>query len=145
MEKFIIQAVDNFFRDNLNFDTTVKDSIELRSSYVSKISLGYEDKDEVFYLILDSELSKEIASTMLFDEEPDDETIKDLVNETANLIIGNLKMIICEAKGLDDIELSTPKYLGCFEYALKKEFMNSYRFLVNNHPLMIGQMSKVIA
>jgi len=145
MEKFIIQAVDNFFRDNLNFDTTVEDSIELRSSYVSKISLGYEDKDEVFYLILDSDLSKEIASTMLFDEEPDDETIKDLVNETANLIIGNLKMIICEAKGIADIELSTPKYLGYFECELKKEFMNSYGFLVNNHPLMIGQMSKVIA
>jgi len=145
MRELIIKSVENFFRENLAFDTVSKEKIELRSVYISKISLGFEDKDENFYLILGSSLVKEIASAMLFERDPDDDTIKDLVNETANLIIGNLKMLLCEDSGLDDIELSTPEFLGYFEHEFKKEFMNSYRFLVNNHPLMIGQTTKVIA
>ena len=145
MKEYIEKSVGNFFKENLAFETCAKDDIDLQSVYISKISLNYSDKDENFYLILDSKLAKEISSVMLFDDDPDIDTIKDLVNETANLIIGNLKMVICEDKGVDDIELSTPKYIGYFEHELKKDFLNSYRFLVNNYPFMIGQTTKVIA
>jgi len=145
MQSFISKAVNNFFQENLAFENRTAQSEDLAFMHVSKISLSDSSKDELFYVMVHDKLAKDIAYAMLFDENPDDETIVDLVNETANLIIGNLKVALSEKNGVDNLKLSTPEYLGYFEYKLDKEFINLHKFIVNNHPFIIGQMTKVLA
>jgi len=144
MQSLINQVVNNFFQENLAFENRTAQSEDLAFMHVSKISLSDSSKDEFFYVMVHDKLANDIAFAMLFEENPDDETIVDLVNETANLIIGNLKVALYEEYGVDNMKLSTPEYLGYFEYNLNKKFINSYGFMVNNHPFIIGQMTKVL-
>jgi len=146
MQSFINKAVNNFFQDNLAFENRTAQSEDLAFMHVSKISLSDSSKDELFYVMVHDKLAKDIAYAMLFDENPDDETIVDLVNETANLIIGNLKLQLSHESNGADLRLSTPKYLGFIDARENnEEYLNSYNFSINSYPLTIGHISKIIA
>jgi CheY-specific phosphatase CheX len=135
MQGLITKAVDNFFKETLGFDSKKDDKFESKGVYVSSVFIEVESKKDDFFLTMTDELLKEVSKALFFDDEPDHETKIDLIGECANLIIGNLKVLLSDT---EDIELGTPEYQGYFEDRFSKEFDDNYYFKVGEHKFMIG-------
>jgi hypothetical protein len=135
MQDLIAKAVDNFFKESLGFNSKVDDKFESKGVYVSSVFIEMDSKKDDYYLTMTDELLNEISKALFFDDKPDVETKIDLIGECANLIIGNLKVLLSDIK---DIELGTPEYQGYFENRFSKEFDDNYYFKVGEYNLMIG-------
>jgi len=138
----IDRAIRNFFVNTIGFEVKKSDTLKCDKLFVSKISLGYDDKDIFYDVILDESLLKELSLAMFMQEEIDEQIISDLNNEVANLIIGNLKVLVSEnLKERYDLELSTPKFLGEFKKEISKEYDKLYSYLINDSYFAIGEVS----
>ncbi len=137
MREIIQKAAENFFVSTLGLGFSVQDETIVSGVYVSKISLINEGKKHLFYLCLDEALLLEISNVMFMDENPSQDTLIDLSNESANLIVGNAKILLSSGD-LETIKLGTPEYQGYWEYEYAKTFDERYFFDVENHTVFIG-------
>ncbi len=137
MEKYLKQAVENFFVNTLGFELKKVDSNHLKNIYVSTIQLREKEHIYSFDLCLDEELLKEVSYALFMDKNPNIDMMIDLNCEVANLIIGNLKLLLSEEFG-NDIELFTPNYEGYFEYGFSKEFDEKHYYQINDYTFMLG-------
>jgi hypothetical protein len=135
MQELIVKATDNFFKETLCFKSKIGDKFVSKSVYVSSVSIEIDSIKDDFYLTMPDELLVEVSKVLFFDDEPDSETKIDLIGECANLIIGNLKVLLSDK---EDIKLGTPQYQGFFEGEFSKEFDESYYFHVEKYEFMIG-------
>ena len=76
-----------------------------------KLFIGYIDiKHFRVFIGLDKELLQEIATIFLDEENSDLDTLKDMLNEIINLIVGSAK-VISEEKDNEVYQISTPRFL----------------------------------
>jgi len=135
--EYIEKAVENFFVSTLEVacDDASQGSIE--DIYTTKIQITNFDKVYHFYLCMGEPILKKLANQLLFEENPSQDEIIDLVNESANLIVGNVKVLWEESEGAE-LTLTTPEYQGFFEKNLSKEFDKKMFFQASDEPIMIG-------
>ena len=111
MKVILIRAIRNMFVGQIDlkpqpFKTELLDG----KYYVSSIDLKSEkDKENHhFTLVMSEPLLKEVCSVLLFEDDPDEGTIKDMAMEVANQIIGNAKVLV-ESVKQEELLLSIPK------------------------------------
>ena len=76
-----------------------------------ELFIGYIDIEHFRVFIgLDKELLQEIATIFLDEENSDLDTLKDMLNEIINLIVGSAK-VISEEKDNEVYQISTPRFL----------------------------------
>jgi len=110
MLKVITQAAKNFFENDLELPIAHCDEI-VKEGYISFITASTaSDKYEV-YLTCCNDFLKKISDVMLFDDNPDDDTMDDLNKELNNIIIGSAK-VLSEQNSLPSFTISTPTSLG---------------------------------
>ncbi len=134
---YIEKAVENFFVSTLEIGCQETNQESVEDIYTTKIQITNFDKEYRFYLCMGEPILKKLASELLFEEEPSQDVIIDLVNESANLIVGNAKVLWEEAEGAE-LKLTTPEYQGFFEKSFSKEFDKKMFFQADNKPIMIG-------
>jgi hypothetical protein len=111
MKVILIRAIRNMFVGQIDlkpqpFKTELLDG----KYYVSSIELRSEHDKEThhFTLVLSEPLLKEVCSVLLFEDEPDEATLKDMGTEVANQVIGNAKVLV-ESVKQEELLLSIPK------------------------------------
>ena len=134
---YIEKAVEHFFVNTLEVGCQEVHQESVEDIYTTKIKITNFDKEYCFFLCMGEPILKKLASHLLFEEEPSKDTIIDLVNESANLIVGNAKVLWEEAEGAE-LTLTTPEYQGFFEKSFSREFDKKMFFQTDNQPIMIG-------
>jgi len=110
MIKIITQAAQNFLNNDLELSTVDSDKL-VEQGYISLITATtIKDKHEV-YISCCSDFLRIISDVMLFDDNPDTETMDDLNKELNNIIIGSAK-VLAEQNDLASFNISTPISLG---------------------------------
>ncbi len=135
--EFIEKAVENFVLHTLELDSKRVDQARIEEVYVTEIEIRDCEQAYAFSLCMGEAMLDILAQKLLMEEAPDEEMRIDLLNESANLIVGNAK-VIWEETASATLELSTPKYQGYFEKNLSKDFDKNLFFQAGDTTIMIG-------
>jgi len=111
MKVILIRAIRNLFVEQIELKPQPFRVEDLNGThYVSSIELKSEkDKENnIFKIFLSEDLLKKVCSVLLFEDEPDTETLEDMGTEVANQIIGNAKVLV-ESVKQEVLKLSIPK------------------------------------
>ncbi len=135
--EYIDKAVDNFFENTLEVACQTLSSESVEDIYTTEIKITHLDREYEFFLCMGEPLLKILSQKLLYEENPCQDTLIDLLNESANLIVGNAKVLWEEAEGAE-LMLTTPEYQGFFEKSFSKEFDKKMFFEAGDEPIMIG-------
>jgi hypothetical protein len=146
MKVILIRAIRNLFVGQIELKPQpFKADLLKGTSFISTIELKSEkDKENnVFTLVLSESLLKEVCSVLLFEDEPDVETMEDMGTEVANQVIGNAKVLI-ESVKQESLHLSIPKVERgiTLENVLEKPDSLKIMFKFNNDEKIWFMMSK---
>ncbi len=110
--KYIKNSSDNFFINILGLYPKECKTKRYTDLYCSEISIYKNDEkyDIVFFFKKDT--INLISEVMLYDKNPDEQSILDLLKEMANLIAGSAKTLLEEFDEISTYKISTPKYIG---------------------------------
>lgn len=109
LKKSLIEATHFFAKDVLSSEISLFESCPMGSFYAAKIGVTGDVNYNITVYINKESLSK-MAYLFLFEEDPDDETLKDLIKEISNLIVGKAK-VVAAAEGLN-FDISTPDFIS---------------------------------
>jgi len=79
-------------------------------AYTAKIWYKSDSKEHIATIWVQKPTLKKLSNILLFEENPDEETLIDLTKELANLIVGHAKML-AHNKGLE-FEIKIPEFGG---------------------------------
>ncbi len=136
--QFTTLAVENFFENTLETRSEALSCDALENIYTTMIDISSEGAGYSFFICMDEALLKRLAMHLLYEENPDQEMLIDLLNESANLIVGNAKVLWEEAHTSQKLRLTTPQYQGFFEKNFSKRFDEKLFFKADNNTIMIG-------
>ena len=136
--RYTDKAVENFFENTLERTCKMEEKKDLHEIYTTQIGINHAGVEHQFFLGMGENILKILSSHLLYEDYPDQETLIDLLNESANLIIGNAKVLWEESENGVELQLTTPEYQGYFEQNLSKEFDKQLFFNTNNESIMIG-------
>lgn len=97
----------------------------LKEGYISSVELLETGKK--VYIVANKEFLVLLSKKMIFEDNPDQETLEDLTKEFANLVVGHAKMI-AEEKG-EMFHISTPIYYGVSAVG---EYSKAIHFKIDN-------------
>ena len=109
LKESLIEATKFFAKDVLDSEVTLFESCPIDSFYAAKIAISGDANYQIAVYINKQSLAK-MAYLFLFEEDPDDATLTDLIKEITNLIVGKAK-VIAAASGLS-FDISTPDFIS---------------------------------
>jgi len=114
----IKEAAENFCIHQLRESHEIKEGSTQKRTLIAYIDIDtQEDKKYRVYIASDQEFMQKVSKLFLEEDESDDETLQDMLLETANLIIGSAKVIAQETTETPFV-ISTPKFekIGDFDF-----------------------------
>jgi hypothetical protein len=114
----IKEAAENFCIHQIRQPHELKDGTTDKRTLIAYIDIDTQDnKKHRVYLASDKEFMQRVSKLFLEEDESDEETLKDMMLETANLIIGSAK-VIAQEKSDTPYTIGTPKFekIGTFDY-----------------------------
>lgn len=80
------------------------------AAFTATIPYKSNQKEKIATIWVQKPTLKKLSNILLFEEDPDEDTLEDLTKELANFIVGHAKMI---AHNQDlDYDIETPKFAG---------------------------------
>jgi len=112
MLNIVIKASKEFIKHQLQRDSQLTDKIFQDIMYISYIDMHSDLNYQKLrvYISLDTKLTQEIANIFLFEEESDEQTLKDMALETTNMIVGSAK-VLAEEQYNSIFHISTPIFI----------------------------------
>jgi len=110
MFNIVVEASKEFITNQLEKGFNLTDINSNEIMYISYIDMTSTNSKFRVYLSLDVDLTQDIANVFLFEEESDEETLKDMALETTNMIVGSAK-VLAEEKDNDIFNISTPIFV----------------------------------
>jgi len=132
----IKEAAENFCIHQIQKPHKLQDGATQKRTLIAYIDIISEDgKKYRAYIASDTAFMQRVSKLFLEEEESDEETLKDMTLETANLIIGSAK-VIAEELGLNQYTIGTPKFekIGAFDFDVD----NAQTIKVDNDELTIA-------
>lgn len=124
LKESLIEATQFFAKDVLGTEVSLFESCPMDTFYAAKIAINGDANYEVTVYINKESLSK-MAYLFLFEENPDEATLTDLIKEITNLIVGKAKVIA--AAGNLAFDIATPEFIsdstGVSENDIEVNFM----------------------
>jgi len=114
----IKEAAENFCIHQIRQPHELKDGSTDKRTLIAYIDIDtQEDKKYRVYIASDKEFMQRVSKLFLEEDESDEETLKDMTLETANLIIGSAK-VIAEETNNNPYTIGTPKFetIGEFNF-----------------------------
>lgn len=116
MVSLIIQAADNFLRDQIQLITEEVDTLSQMRTVIAFIDIKMDDgKIKTVYLGFNEALLKEIVSIYLFEDEADEQTMIDMALESTNMIVGSAKVLAEQAEE-EHFMITTPEFKAIEEF-----------------------------
>jgi hypothetical protein len=116
MVSLIIQAADNFLRDQIQLTTEEVDTLSHMRTVIAFIDIKMDDgKVKTVYLGFNEALLKEIVSVYLFEDEADEQTMIDMALESTNMIVGSAK-VLAEQAEKEHFMITTPEFKAIEEF-----------------------------
>jgi chemotaxis protein CheY-P-specific phosphatase CheC len=135
MKVILIRAIRNMFVGQIELTPQpFKAELVDGNYFVSSIQLRSNSKSETHYfkLVFSETLMREVCSVLLFEDEPDDLTMKDMSTEVSNQIVGNTKVLMESVKH-EDLKLSIPKVEEELTFEDVQKEPNPILFKFNNN------------
>ena len=106
----IKKAAENFCVHQIREPHEIKKGSTQKRTLIAYIDIDTQDnKKHRVYIASDADFMQRISKLFLEEEKSDEETLKDMTLETANLIIGSAK-VIAEESNDDAYTIGTPKF-----------------------------------
>jgi len=115
----IEEASKNFCTHQIRDEYTITDGVTDKETLIAYIDIDASDgKKHRVYIASDEPFMQKIAKAFIEEEKSDEETLKDMTLETANLIIGSAK-VIAEESDADSYTINTPFFekVGTFDFS----------------------------
>lgn len=125
LKKALIEATYFFAKNALNSDVTLFESCPIDKYYAASIDVFGDENHSIFIYINKNSLKK-MAYLFLFEEEPTDEVLRDLIKEIANLIVGKAKVVAGE-NGLY-VDIATPNFICEDTQAIQNDIEINFMF-----------------
>jgi chemotaxis protein CheY-P-specific phosphatase CheC len=113
----IIKAAENFCIHQMNEPHELQDLVTKKRTLIAYIDIDTQEKKKYrVYIASDLSFAQKVSQLFLEEDESDEETLKDMILETANLIIGSAK-VIAEDMHKNQYVISTPIFekIGQFD------------------------------
>jgi len=111
MLEYIIEAAKNFSRHQLEYASDEVDQLPQMRTFIAYIDVtDSHQKAYRIYTAYEAELMQQIANVYLFEEESDEETLREMTLEVANMIVGSAK-VLSEEDGKNPFTISTPHFV----------------------------------
>lgn len=138
MLEILHQAVMQAFSDTFGAEIT-RDTHPIKTGFVSKIHIIKDGNRLPVFFIIKEPFLKELANILLFEENPDQETLRDLSCELANIVVGSAKVIA--GKQNLSIDISTPEFHSETGYDEPLHETLNYQFADSKCTLFIGNIN----
>lgn len=90
----IIEAAKNFCLHQIGFECALYDEVAKNRTLIAYIDINTENGNKFrVYVAPEQGFAQKISQVFLEEDESDEETLKDMTLETANLIVGSAKVI----------------------------------------------------
>lgn len=136
MFESVIQATENFCIHQIRSSHTIENQISQENMLISYIDTKSSDgiKHRV-YIAMDKNLAQKISTIFLEEEESDDETLQDMLLETANLIVGSAK-VIAQNDSSESFDIETPFFVKNHFFDI--EYDSAKNIKVENSDMVIA-------
>jgi len=111
------EAAENFCTHQIGASCKIKDAPTNKRTLIAYIDVQAQDESKYrVYIASDSDFMQRVSKLFLEEDESDEETLKDMTLETANLIIGSAK-VLAEELGVP-YTIGTPHFekIGMFDF-----------------------------
>jgi len=116
MVSIIIQAAENFLRDQIQLVPEKADELSQLRTVIAFIDVKMDDGAvKTVYLGFNEALLKEIVSVYLFEDEADVQTMIDMALESTNMIVGSAK-VLAEQAEKEHFMITTPEFKAIEEF-----------------------------
>ncbi len=116
MISIIIEAAENFLHNQIELKTERTEALKQLRTVIASIDVKMDDGNvKTVYLGFNERLIKEIVSVYLMEDDADDETMRDMALESANMIVGSAKVLAEEAEK-EHFMITTPKFKAIEEF-----------------------------
>ncbi|MDQ1263773.1 MAG: hypothetical protein QG559_774 [Campylobacterota bacterium] len=106
----IIEASRNFCIHQIRVPHQVHDNVPQMRTIIAFIdAMPISGKKYRVYLAASFSFAQRVATTLLEEDESDEETLIDMMLESANLIVGSAK-VLAEEKGYESFIITTPSF-----------------------------------
>jgi len=113
----IKEAAENFCKHQIGQDHSVDERTTKKRTLIAYIDIEeHNGKRHRVYLAADEPFVQKVSQLFLEEQESDEETLKDMLLETANLIVGSAKVLAQESQ--TPYTIATPHFakIGQFDY-----------------------------
>ena len=105
------KAAENFCSHQMGMECESLNAVPDEKMYIAYIDVSTgDDINYRIYLAANSGFIQSVTTLFLDEQESDDETLKDVMLETANLVIGSAKVLAQESD--QPYEIATPHFKG---------------------------------
>jgi len=112
----IVKASENFCIHQIGLSCTITNTITNMRTLIAYIDIqNSEEKSFRVYVAAQQGFVQKISKIFLEEDESDEETLMDMLLETANLIIGSAK-VIAEDENKNPYNISTPHFHGIADF-----------------------------
>ena len=118
MLKDIITAAENFCIHQIREGYSLCDENNKKRTLIAYIDIQRDDSKKFrVYIAPDEGFAQRVSKLYLEEDESDEETLKDMTLELANLIVGSAK-VIAEEANINPFTISTPNFekIGDFDF-----------------------------
>ena len=111
MLSIITKAATNFCEHQIRQPYSVTNGIPKMRMFIASMNITENGSIHKVYVAAPQKLLQTLCEIFLFEEDCDEETLKDMLLETANMIVGSAKVIAQEEASDRAFSISTPKFL----------------------------------
>ncbi|WP_345991498.1 chemotaxis protein CheX [Sulfurimonas sp. HSL-1716] len=111
----ITKAATNFCEHQIRKPYSLTNEIPKMRMFIASINIMENSNTHKVYVAAPKELLEMLCGIFLFEEECDEETLKDMLMETANMIVGSAK-VIAQENGMKAFDIRTPVFLDIKEF-----------------------------
>jgi len=136
MLSFIVQAAENFCIHQIRLPHRIEPTISKKRTLIAYLDVEEKNGEKHrAYIGCDETLLKCITEIFLGEEISDQETLRDMLLETTNMIVGNAK-VLCEEASNHPFTISTPHFYANDHFNIDTQ--KHYTFYVADGEMLIA-------
>lgn len=135
MFPIILQAAENFCIHQIREPYTISDETHKKRTLIAYIDIETANGSKYrVYVACENAFVQKIAQIFLEEDASDEETLKDMVLETLNLIVGSAKVLAKETEA--EFTISTPHFVAIAPFEAEHE--QASMFMVGSNTMILA-------
>ncbi|MBU0632658.1 chemotaxis protein CheX [bacterium] len=116
MLSIITKAATNFCEHQIRKPYILTDDMPKMRMFIASINIMENNNTHIVYIGASEGLLQTLCEIFLFEEDCDEETLKDMLLETTNMIVGSAKVIAQEQNSSKAFDIRMPQFLDITDF-----------------------------